>query len=61
MEHLLSTRALAQYLDVPVQTIYAWRAKGQGPKGIRVGKHVRFRTSDVESWLADHADEGEAA
>lgn len=50
-ERLLSTQDLADYLDVPLKTIYAWRYRGQGPRGLRVGRHVRFRWSDVEDWV----------
>lgn len=60
MEQLLSTKALAEYLAVPVQTIYAWNHRGTGPTPIRVGKHVRYRRADVEAWLAEHADTQEA-
>ena len=49
---LLTVDELADYLQVPAKTIYAWRHKNSGPPGIRVGRYVRFRASDVESWLA---------
>lgn len=52
-ERLMSVKELADYLDVPVKTIYAWRYHGEGPRGFRVGRHVRFRWHDVQSWLAD--------
>ncbi|MGH8936075.1 MAG: helix-turn-helix domain-containing protein [Acidimicrobiia bacterium] len=56
MEHwdpLLTVRELADYLGVPVATIYAWRYRGEGPPGFRVGRHLRFRRIDVERWI-DH-------
>ncbi|MDP9427844.1 MAG: helix-turn-helix domain-containing protein [Actinomycetota bacterium] len=49
---LLSTQNLAAYLQVPIQTIYRWRSCGEGPPGIRVGRHIRYRVDDVEAWLA---------
>lgn len=49
--------ALADYLGVPVRTIYAWRAHGKGPRAHKIGKHLRFRRCDVEAWLADQADD----
>lgn len=52
METLLTPSQLAEYLGVPVKTLYAWRHRGLGPRGIRVGKHIRYRSADVESWLA---------
>lgn len=47
----LSPEGLANLLDVPVASVYAWRHRGIGPKGSRVGKHVRYRRSDVDAWL----------
>ncbi len=47
---------LADYLGVPLTTVYNWRVKGSGPKGYRVGKHVRFRLEDVTRWLEEHSD-----
>lgn len=52
---LLTVDELADYLQVPAKTIYAWRHKNCGPPGIRVGRYLRFRASDVESWLAELA------
>jgi excisionase family DNA binding protein len=56
MEHidrLLTVEDLAEYLDVPVATIYAWRHRRRGPPGFRIGKHLRFRWSDIEQWISD--------
>jgi excisionase family DNA binding protein len=50
---LLSIRELAAYLNVPVQTLYVWRYNGDGPRGIKVGRHVRYRPEDVEEWLEE--------
>jgi len=51
LERLLTVQDLADYLDVPVATIYGWRHRGHGPPGFRVGRHLRFRTSDVTHWI----------
>ena len=53
---LLSIDALASELGVPIGTIYAWRYRGLGPRGYRIGKHVRFRRADIEAWLETQAD-----
>lgn len=55
MDKLISTEDLAQYLGVPVQTLYVWRTKGTGPRAVRVGKHLRYRHADVEAWLDSKA------
>jgi excisionase family DNA binding protein len=52
---LLSTDEVARLLIVPVATLYTWRYKGTGPKAYRVGKHLRYRLSDVLAWLEDNA------
>jgi excisionase family DNA binding protein len=41
---------VANYLGVPKQTIYSWRHTGYGPKGFRVGKHLRWRSAVVIAW-----------
>ena len=50
-EHLMSVEDLSTVLQVPTATIYAWRYKGVGPTGLRIGKHLRFRPSDVQAWI----------
>jgi excisionase family DNA binding protein len=55
METLMTTEQLAEFLQVPLATLYQWRHKGTGPKGIKVGKHVRYRRADVEAWLENQA------
>lgn len=50
-DRLLTVKDLADYLGVPVATIYAWRYRGEGPPGFRVGRHLRFRRADLEQWI----------
>jgi hypothetical protein len=42
---------------VPPRTVYNWRTRGLGPRGIRVGRHVRYRLADVDAWLDGLADQ----
>lgn len=51
LDPLLSIEDLAEYLGVPVTTIYDWRVDGKGPCGIRVGRHVKFIQRDVLAWI----------
>lgn len=55
-DRLLTTRQLADYLSVPVATLYAWRHGGDGPPGFRIGKHLRYRSSDVNRWIQQRLD-----
>ena len=48
---MVSPSELAALLDVPVTTLYRWRSQHEGPTGIRIGRHVRYRLEDVQAWL----------
>jgi predicted DNA-binding transcriptional regulator AlpA len=52
----LSVQDLADLLQVPVKTIYAWRYKRIGPPAVPMGKYLRFRAEDVAVWLDSHTD-----
>ncbi|RQX01447.1 excisionase [Micromonospora inaquosa] len=43
-------------LGKPKNTLHAWHSRGKGPRAIRVGNTLRYRRSEVESWLDDHTD-----
>ncbi len=53
---LLSPAELSAYLGIPLATIYRWRSQRDGPRGIRVGRHVRYRVADIEAWLQQQQD-----
>lgn len=50
---LMSTEDLAQYLNVPVATIYKWRHQRKGPPGAKIGREVRYDPDGVDKWWAD--------
>jgi excisionase family DNA binding protein len=52
---LANVDQVAEFLGVPVQTLYQWRYKGTGPRASKVGVHIRYRWSDVERWLDQQA------
>ena len=47
LEKLFNINELAEYLRVPVSTIYEWRAKGRAPRAHHYGKHLTFAASDA--------------
>ena len=53
LDPLLSAQQLADYLEVPIATLYAWRYRGEGPPGFRAGRHLRYRKSDIDRWIND--------
>jgi predicted DNA-binding transcriptional regulator AlpA len=50
-EPLASTADVAEVLGVPEKTLVEWRSRGIGPAYLKVGKYVRYRWSEVNSWL----------
>ena len=48
----LSVQEIAQYLGISKETVYRWLEKGRIPSH-RVGKQWRFKTTEVDSWVAD--------
>jgi len=49
---LWTVQDVAEYLGVPVGTLYYWRCKGYGPKGKRVGRYLRYEEAVVRQWFA---------
>lgn len=50
-EPAFSITELADQLHVSRQTLYDLRSQGRGPTGFRIGRHLRFRQSEVAAWL----------
>jgi excisionase family DNA binding protein len=55
-ERLMTLPELSEMLGVPIETLYGWRHRGEGPVGYRIGRHVRYRRAAVEQWLETQAD-----
>lgn len=55
MTKLATPEEVADILGVPVTTLYAWRHHGKGPQAIKVGRHLRYRHTDIETWLTQQA------
>jgi excisionase family DNA binding protein len=53
LDRLLTVEELADYLGVPIATLYQWRHRGEGPPGFRVGRYIRYQRTDVEQWIRD--------
>ena len=48
----LTPEDLVEMFELPsVETVYQWRRKGVGPRGFRVGRHLRFHPDDVSAWV----------
>lgn len=56
-EKWLTIADLAEELGVAPRTIYDWRWRGLGPRGVKVNNNaVRFRRRDVDHWLEQHLE-----
>ncbi|MEU1813433.1 helix-turn-helix domain-containing protein [Micromonospora aurantiaca (nom. illeg.)] len=55
---LATAEQVSEFLGVPVATLYQWRHRGVGPRGAKVGRHLRFRWADVEKWFEDQTSGG---
>jgi excisionase family DNA binding protein len=51
---------LADLLGVPLETVYQWRRKHTGPRGFRVGRHLRYDPEEVRAWVSALMNEGAA-
>lgn len=58
--HLLSVDEVAEYLAIPVATLYQWRHKGCGPAAYRVGRRLRYEPAAVDAWLQEHLQAGDS-
>jgi hypothetical protein len=52
LNNLLDERELSLLLGRAVSSLQKDRLRGDGVPFIRVGRQVRYRRADVESWLA---------
>ncbi len=55
---------LASMLRTPEETLRFWRHVGKGPKSLKLGRRVVYRTADVEEWIDDQyatAEDNDAA
>ncbi|WP_141205026.1 helix-turn-helix transcriptional regulator [Streptomyces griseorubiginosus] len=48
----LTPEDLVEMFELPsIETVYQWRRKHTGPRGFRVGRHLRFDPADVRAWV----------
>ncbi len=46
----LAPKDLAEREGVPLATVHAWNRRRTGPRFMKIGRHVRYRLSDVIAW-----------
>jgi predicted DNA-binding transcriptional regulator AlpA len=50
-DRLWSVDDVADFLRVPVETLYQWRKRKYGPPAARVGRYLRYDPADVRAWV----------
>jgi excisionase family DNA binding protein len=61
-EKLLTEKEVAEILSICPHTLNVWRCAKRYPlQFIRVGRHIRYRASDVEAFLRSRTVPGGAA
>lgn len=50
-EPLVKTAQVAEYLGTTVNQLMRLRFEGKGPKYVRLGRSIRYRWADVDSWV----------
>jgi excisionase family DNA binding protein len=48
---LLTQREAAEELRLSERTLERLRVTGEGPKFIRMGRSIRYRFADIETWI----------
>ena len=52
-EELMTTKQVADYLQLHIITVYQWSREGKLPT-LRLGKTIRFRKSEIDAWIDSH-------
>lgn len=60
LPRLLNQRDLAEYLGKSTAWCERARWAGEGPRFIKLGRHVRYRADDVLAWIESQAAGGAA-
>jgi predicted DNA-binding transcriptional regulator AlpA len=58
---LLNEYDVARITGLSVASVRRWRLLRQGPRYLKIGAAVRYRSDDLDAWLASRPTGGEAA
>ncbi|MFO7861005.1 MAG: helix-turn-helix domain-containing protein [Desulfosalsimonas sp.] len=46
-----TTEQVSNLLGIQPNTLEIWRHRGTGPKFIKMGRLVRYKSNDLEAWI----------
>jgi predicted DNA-binding transcriptional regulator AlpA len=49
---MLNERQVADYVNMSLGSLRKWRLYRKGPKFVKLGRAIRYRRTDVETWLS---------
>jgi excisionase family DNA binding protein len=52
----LTPEQVSKRLQVPVETLRTWRARGRGPAWVKLGRHIRYDASRLDRWCRPDDD-----
>lgn len=55
LPRLLTQKELAEYLNKSTAWCERARWAGDGPRFVKLGRHVRYRADDVLAWIEENA------
>lgn len=57
-DELLTPAEVAEYYKIPIRTLHQWRYLGTGPRAAKIGRHLRYRRSDLDAYFNQQAKSG---
>ena len=48
---LIAAAQVPEFIGIQRQTMAKWRCDGAGPKFVRLGRRVFYRSSDLREWI----------
>jgi excisionase family DNA binding protein len=48
---LLNEKEAARFLSMSYRTLQSWRSAGEGPSYLKLGRSIRYRRSDLLTWI----------
>jgi predicted DNA-binding transcriptional regulator AlpA len=54
-DRLLTHSEVAEWLQIPEQTLYRWESRGVAPRSSKIGRYTRYQLADVLAFVEARA------